>query len=427
MKEDLNFHGNELIQLQTFYTVGAVVGQIPFMFLFTYLPMHWVIPGLDIAWGIFTLLQYRTTSFAELAAYRFLVGWFEAAYFPGMHYIFGAWYRGDEIGRRGGVFYVGLSLGTLTAGLITAGASNNLEGVAGLAGWRWMYIICALITIPVGVLGYFVLPGTPDKPNKWFLNDEDIAVAQARLKDDGHHVGNENVTWQTLKKVAMGWHFWVLIAFDFFFWNSGTQSVGGFLLWLKSLNRFSKGRTNELGAIAPALGIFYTLLTCFASDLILGPAWAITAIHVVHMLGNTILTVWDVPEAAKWFAFMLSYASVAMSSVLYGWVNTQLRGSPAQRAFILVLINTTSQASTAWTHLLVFPTLDAPRFQKGYPYAIANSALLILTAHGLRIWLKKKEWVSLFFLPLSEWWLGARAPEVNKALGPGCELRTTLR
>jgi len=74
MKEDLNFHGNELIQLQTFYTVGAVVGQIPFMFLFTYLPMHWVIPGLDIAWGIFTLLQYRTTSFAELAAYRFLVG-----------------------------------------------------------------------------------------------------------------------------------------------------------------------------------------------------------------------------------------------------------------------------------------------------------------------------------------------------------------
>lgn len=52
-----------------------------------------------------------------------------------MHYIFGAWYRGDEIARRGGVFYVGLTLGTLTAGLIQAGASSSLHDVNGLAGW----------------------------------------------------------------------------------------------------------------------------------------------------------------------------------------------------------------------------------------------------------------------------------------------------
>lgn len=55
-----------------------------------------------------------------------------------MHYIFGAWYRGDEIARRGGVFYVGLTLGTLTAGLIQAGASASLDGINGLAGWYVM-------------------------------------------------------------------------------------------------------------------------------------------------------------------------------------------------------------------------------------------------------------------------------------------------
>ena len=69
--------GNELVHLQTIYVVGAVVGQIPFMFLFIRVPMHWLIPFLDIAWGIFTLLQYRANSYAELMAYRFLVGWFE--------------------------------------------------------------------------------------------------------------------------------------------------------------------------------------------------------------------------------------------------------------------------------------------------------------------------------------------------------------
>jgi hypothetical protein len=89
LKEDLNFKGNELVQLQTFYIIGAVTGQIPFFFLLTYIPIHYLIPFLDIAWGIFTLLQFRVNGYAELAAYRFLVGWFEAAFFPVMHYLFG--------------------------------------------------------------------------------------------------------------------------------------------------------------------------------------------------------------------------------------------------------------------------------------------------------------------------------------------------
>jgi hypothetical protein len=61
------------------YTIGAVVGQLPFAYLFTRLPMSWVIPFMDVAWGIFTLVQYRANSYAELAAYRFLVGWFEVS------------------------------------------------------------------------------------------------------------------------------------------------------------------------------------------------------------------------------------------------------------------------------------------------------------------------------------------------------------
>lgn len=48
----------------------------------------------------------------------------------------GSWYRGHEIARRGGIFYTGLNLGTLTAGLIAAGASHRLEGVQGMSGWR---------------------------------------------------------------------------------------------------------------------------------------------------------------------------------------------------------------------------------------------------------------------------------------------------
>ncbi|OQE31862.1 hypothetical protein PENSTE_c001G02906 [Penicillium steckii] len=382
LKEDLGFHGNELVQLQTLYTVGAVVGQLPFTFLFTRLPMHWIIPFMDLAWGIFTLLQYRSNSFAELAAYRFLVGWFEAPYYPGMHFIFGSWYRSDEIARRGGCFYVGLTLGTLTASLIQAGTSARLDGVNGLAGWRWMYIICAVITIPVAILGYFLLPGTPDKPNRLILKEKDLQLAKSRLEKASPGTQEETVSWRALLNVGRNWKFWALLWLNIFFWNGSVNTTtGGYQLWLKSLDRFSTSRLNELAAISPALGIFYILFVCFSSDLLWGPAWAITIAHTWNIIGLIILVIWDVPESALWFAFMTTYSAVAMSSVLYGWINSQLRASPVQRGVTLVIVNMIAQSTTAWTPLLVFKTVEGPRFTKGYSFVLANSICLITLAH----------------------------------------------
>ncbi|KAL2854737.1 major facilitator superfamily domain-containing protein [Aspergillus pseudodeflectus] len=391
LREDLNLHGNELVRLQTMYTVGAVVGQLPFAYLFTKFPMSWVIPFLDIMWGVFTLLQYRVTSFGELMAYRFFVGWFEAAFFPGMHYIFGAWYRGDEIARRGGCFYVGLTLGTLTASLIQAGTSARLDGVHGLAGWRWMYIVCAVITIPIGILGYFILPGTPDRPNKLVINDKDIELSKARLQRAGHTFQG---TWtmRSLVNVLKNWKFWALLLLDIFFWNGSINtSTGGYLLWLRSLNRYSTSRLNELGAISPALGIFYTLFICFASDLVLGPAWAITVAHVWNIIGLTILVVWDVKESAIWFAFITTYSAVSMSSVLYGWVNEQLRYSPIERSITLIILNTVAQSTTAWTPLLVFKTVEGPRFTKGYSFVLGNAICLIALAHVIKYFIARQD------------------------------------
>ncbi|OLN96997.1 putative transporter SEO1-like protein 1 [Colletotrichum chlorophyti] len=379
LKEDLGFKGNELVQLQTFYIIGAVTGQIPIMFLLTYIPLHYLVPFLDIAWGVFTLLQFRVTGFAELAAYRFLVGWFEAAFFPAMHYLFG------------GIFYIGLSLGTLTAGLIQAGASARLHGVHGLAGWRWMYIICAIITIPVGVLGYFVIPGTPEQPNRLVLKRENIELSVERLKRAGHS-SHGKFKLGALKRVVLSPQFWGIILVDVFFWNAGLHtSSGSFLLWIKSLGRYSQAKVNELGTIAPALGIFYTLFVCFASDLVLGPAWAITLAMVWNALGLIILVVWNVPEAAKWFAFSTIYASVSMSSVFHGWVNTQLRTSPAERSFTLVLINAISQSSTAWTPLLVYPTVESPRYKKGFAFTLGSTLLVIISTHLLKAYVKRRE------------------------------------
>jgi ACS family pantothenate transporter-like MFS transporter len=47
MKEDMNMYGNELVTSTTIWTVGYVLGQIPFNLLLTRVSPRWVIPSVS--------------------------------------------------------------------------------------------------------------------------------------------------------------------------------------------------------------------------------------------------------------------------------------------------------------------------------------------------------------------------------------------
>jgi hypothetical protein len=185
------------------------------------------------------------------------------------------------------MWYVGLPLGTLTAGLVQAGTTKSLEGVHGLAGWRWMYIICAIITIPVGILGYFVVPGTIDQPNPYIFKEKDLIVARKRLDKAGHTLQGR-LRFRHVKEIMTSKHFWIVVLVDIFFWNAGMNS-GAFLLWLKSLKKYDSPTVNSYGSIPSAIGIFLVLFVNFSSDLLWGPVWGITFASSMNTLSNLIL------------------------------------------------------------------------------------------------------------------------------------------
>ncbi|KAG7056108.1 putative transporter SEO1 [Colletotrichum scovillei] len=384
MADELGFHGNELVQFQTIFVVGNVVGLLPFIYLFPRVPMHVLVPTLDLGWGLFTLLQYRAQSYAEIMAYRFMVAIFEASYFPGVHFVLGSWYRSDEIGRRGGIFYIGLTLGTLTASLLQAAAVTYLDGTHGLAGWRWLFIINAIITLPLAVIGYFVWPGTPAKPNKLLMKESELELARSRLEKAGASVKSTPFSLNLLKRVFTNWRFYVLIIWDILFFNTSANSAA-FLLWIKSLGRYSTAQMNNLAALSPGLGIFFVLFINFSADLWIGRPAAITLASAVNFSGLVILAIWNVPEAAKWYAFSTTYSAVAVSSVLYGWANIILKHNIEERALTLILMTAIATSTNAWIPLFVYPTVEAPRFPKGYVYSAVMVVLLVIMTQVVRI------------------------------------------
>ncbi|KAJ4245035.1 MFS transporter (Seo1) [Fusarium torreyae] len=397
LKEELGFEGNELVQLQTVFTVATVVAQLPAPFLFTRVPLHILMPTMEVLWGVFNLVQYRANSFSQLVAFRLMVGIFESAFFPGMQFILGSWYRGDEIARRGAFFYVGQTVGAMSTGLLTGSIATTFGGRHGLSGWRWMFIFTSVITFPIALLGYFLYPGTPLKPNKIFLNDRDIEIARKRLIRHGHlsdnaGQGGSNLDLDTIKRVLRGWKIYVLTLWDTLFWATGLHVSGGtYLLWIKSLGQYNVAQVNNLGSTAPAIGIFYLFLFAFASDMFLGRAWALSLSYGWNMIGLVILVIWNVPKSAKWFAYNTIYGATIISPVFHGWANDILKHNNAERAFVLVAMNVVAQGMTAWIALVTFPTVEAPRFTKGFSFTLATSFVFLGVTQVVRHLHKREE------------------------------------
>lgn len=51
-------------------------------------------------------------------------------------------------------------------------AVYNLEGCGGFRGWQWLFIVDGVISLPIALSGYFLLPDVPEIANPWYLNKE---------------------------------------------------------------------------------------------------------------------------------------------------------------------------------------------------------------------------------------------------------------
>ena len=161
MKEDLGLYKNQLNYMQTAWTVGYVIGEVPSNILLTrFRPSLWI-PTMEVLWSVLTMCLSRCTNAKQMYAIRFLVGLAESTFYPGMQYIIGSWYRKDELAKRSCIFHTSSAIATMISGYLMA-AVYHLGGRGGLKGWQWLFIIDGIISLPIAIAGFFVLPDVPE-------------------------------------------------------------------------------------------------------------------------------------------------------------------------------------------------------------------------------------------------------------------------
>ncbi|WOO82739.1 Pantothenate transporter FEN2 [Vanrija pseudolonga] len=388
MKEDIHLFGNELITSNTMYTVGYVIGQVPSNLLLTRVSPRWVIPTLELGWGIATLASYRINDYRGLYAVRFFVGLFESGFYPGIQYLLGGWYTPRELGKRVAIFWLSGSLGGMFSGILQAAASRNLDGVHGLEGWRWMFIIDAIITIPIAIFGFVFLPGLPLQDKKsWWLSDEEYTLAQNRLKDIGR-AGRTPWTKKKIVNLLSTWHIYVLPLLYVFWNNSYPQPVMGF--YLKSFNakpapvpgrHYSVSQINQLPLPQSAIFVVIGFIFAWLSD---GPfrgrRWPFIyagcllslciaiPLKVIPLYGNI-----DAHFALYW----LNYLGMGAGGLIVTWVGEIASGDSEKRSILVALCNDLAFVVQAVGPLFYWKTTDMPAARKGWTAVVIYTCLLM--------------------------------------------------
>ena len=153
--------------------LGYTVFEIPSnLVLYAVGARRWI-ARIMITWGAVSVATAWVYDANSYYVARFALGVAEAGFFPGVAYYFSAWFPTQYRTRMLAWFLVAIPLSSVVGAPIS-GLLLEMEGVLGLAGWQWLFIIEGL---PAIILGFVVLRVLADRPETapW-LNDKERRV-----------------------------------------------------------------------------------------------------------------------------------------------------------------------------------------------------------------------------------------------------------
>ncbi len=219
------------------FFIGYFIFEVPSNLILHRVGARVWIARIMVVWGLVSMSFMFMQSTTMFYVMRFLLGAAEAGFFPGVLLYLTYWYPHRE---RAGTIAL-FALGGVLAGVVgspISGAILGMDGIGGLAGWQWLFLIEALPAVLLGVVVWMILPNGPaDAP--WLAPSEKVWV-QARLDADAAAVTTHQ--HHSLRDAFTCGRVW-LFCLLYFLMNVGGY---GFELWAPTIIKTISGGSDTM-------------------------------------------------------------------------------------------------------------------------------------------------------------------------------------
>jgi MFS family permease len=211
--------------LALFY-VCYVIFDFPSNLIMSKLSPHVWMSRIVIGVGIIGACMAAMKAAWSLYLLRLLLGIVIAGMWPGMSYYLTLFYPAARTGKRIGYYFTAAQLSAAVVGLVSAGF-QEMDGLEGLVGFQWMFLIYGIVGISVGIALLWWLPDRPLPPGQvrnrqgWrrYIPESRPALtgedARIHYEDLNKHYVKKAWGWRDLVKVLLDWRLWPLVVMYF--------------------------------------------------------------------------------------------------------------------------------------------------------------------------------------------------------------------
>lgn len=134
-----------------------------------------------ISWGLVSAAMSFAVGPNSFYFLRALLGAAEAGFFPGVAFYLATWFPSEFRTRIVAWFMVAIPISTVIGGPVS-GLLLGMDGIAGLQGWQWLFLIEGLPAVLMGVSLLWFMPERPES-TPW-LSDEEKRIVRSRLQSE---------------------------------------------------------------------------------------------------------------------------------------------------------------------------------------------------------------------------------------------------
>jgi len=193
------------------FFLGYFIFEVPSNLIMERLGARVWIARIMISWGVVSAAMMFTRGPMSFYLLRFLLGVAEAGFFPGMILYLTYWFPASERARAVALFMTANALAGVVGGPL-AGALLTLDGIGGLGGWQWLFLLEGILAIVVGVIVFVYLPDGP-KGARWLTVAEQQWMEQRLDRDDSDARGPDRRSVRQLLTDRDVWLFcWMYLA-----------------------------------------------------------------------------------------------------------------------------------------------------------------------------------------------------------------------